>query len=76
MGASWTRLSKIRASCRRRKSWFWPCCMATQLMLINPAVFGARQAVIAAAQVIYNHAVARGLWPMHPEIQAALGDEK
>ena len=44
--------------------------------VVNPAVFGARQAVIAAAQVIYNHAVARGLWPIHPEIQAALGNEK
>ena len=44
--------------------------------VINPAVFGARQAVIAAAQVVYNQAVARGLWPIHPEIKAALGDGK
>jgi len=44
--------------------------------VVTPAVFGARQAVIAAAQVIYNQAVARGLWPIHPEIKAALGEGK
>jgi len=45
-----------------------------QIDVVNPAVFAARQAVFAAAQVIYNHAVARGLWPIHPEIRAALGE--
>jgi len=44
--------------------------------VVNPAVYGARQAVIAAAQVIYNQAVARGLWPIHPEIRAAMGEGK
>lgn len=44
--------------------------------VVNPAVFAARQAVIAAAQVIYNHAVARGLWPIHQEIKAALAEGK
>jgi hypothetical protein len=39
----------------------------------NPAVYAARQAVFAAAQVIYNHAIARGLWNIHPEIEAAKG---
>lgn len=44
--------------------------------VVNPAVFGARQSVIAATQVIYNYAVARGLWPIHSEIKAAVGKEK
>ncbi|MBG0770610.1 MAG: hypothetical protein H0S82_02825 [Anaerolineaceae bacterium] len=44
--------------------------------VVNPAVFEARQAVIAAAQVIYNQAAARGVWPIHPEIRAAVGDGK
>jgi hypothetical protein len=39
----------------------------------NPAVYAARQAVFAAAQVVYNQAVARGLWLIHPEIKAAIG---
>jgi hypothetical protein len=37
----------------------------------NPYVFKARQAVFAAAQVIYNYAVAKGLWQIHPEIKSA-----
>lgn len=47
-----------------------------QIDVVNPAVFAARQSVFAAAQVIYNQAVARGLWPIHPEIKAALKDGK
>ena len=47
-----------------------------QIDVVNPAVFAARQSVIAAAQVIYNQAVARGLWPIHPEIRAALENSK
>jgi hypothetical protein len=39
----------------------------------NPAVYAARQAVFAAAQVVYNYAVARELWLIHPEIEAAKG---
>jgi hypothetical protein len=47
-----------------------------QIDVVNPAVFAARQSVIAAAQVIYNQAAARGLWPLHPEIKAALESGK
>ncbi len=41
--------------------------------VVNPEVYAARQAVFAAAQVTYNQAVARGAWPLHPEIQKAMG---
>lgn len=44
-----------------------------RIEVTNPAVYAARQAVFAAAQVIYNYAVARELWPIHPEIEAAKG---
>ncbi|MCB2214174.1 hypothetical protein KQH50_02145 [bacterium] len=44
-----------------------------QIDVINPEVYAARQAVFAAAQVTYNHAIARGLWQLHPEIQKAMG---
>lgn len=44
--------------------------------VVNPEVFAARQAVFAAAQVTYNQAVARGLWPLHSEIQQAMGSGK
>lgn len=38
----------------------------------DPYIFEARQAIFAAAQVIYNYAVAKGLWETHPEIKAAM----
>jgi len=44
-----------------------------RIEVANPAVYAARQAVFAAAQVIYNQAAARGLWRVHPEIEAAKG---
>lgn len=42
--------------------------------VINPDIFAARKEIFAAAQVIYNQAVARGFWKLHPEIQKALAD--
>jgi hypothetical protein len=44
-----------------------------RIEVTNPAVYAARQAVFAAAQVVYNYAVARELWPIHSEIEAAKG---
>ncbi len=38
----------------------------------NPYVYEARQAIFAAAQVVYNYAVVKGLWQMHPEIKSAM----
>ncbi len=38
----------------------------------NPYVFEARKAVFAAAQVVYNYAVAKGFWQTHPEIRSAM----
>ncbi len=38
----------------------------------DPGIFAARNEVIAAAQVVYNQAIARGFWEMHPEIREAL----
>lgn len=40
--------------------------------VINPTIFAARKEIFAAAQVIYNQAVARGLWELHPEIREAM----
>jgi len=41
----------------------------------DPSTFTARKEIFAAAQVIYNQAVARGLWEFHPEIKAALKNQ-
>lgn len=38
----------------------------------DQAIFAARNEVIAAAQVVYNHAIARGLWTLHPKIKSAM----
>ena len=35
-------------------------------------IYAARKEIFAAAQVIYNQAVARGYWPLHPEFTAAM----
>lgn len=44
--------------------------------VINPNIFAARKEIFAAAQVIYNQAIARGFWELHPEIQKAMrGDQ-
>lgn len=40
--------------------------------VINPNIFAARKEIFAAAQVIYNQAVARGFWELHPEIHEAM----
>jgi hypothetical protein len=34
--------------------------------------YAARREIFAAAQVIYNQAIARGFWPLHPEFRAAI----
>lgn len=44
-----------------------------QIEVTDPGIFAARNEVIAAAQVVYNQAVARGFWEMHPEIRDAIG---
>ncbi len=41
----------------------------------DPSTYAARKEIFAAAQVIYNQAVARGLWEIHPEIKGALKDQ-
>lgn len=40
----------------------------------DPSTYQARKEIFAAAQVIYNQAVARGLRALHPEIKQALQD--
>jgi hypothetical protein len=40
----------------------------------SPMVFSARKEIFAAAQVVYNLAVLRGLWDIHPEILQAKGE--
>jgi hypothetical protein len=42
----------------------------------NPNTYAARKKIFAAAQVIYNQAVARGLWKLHPEIRQAIEDRQ
>ncbi len=42
----------------------------------NPNIYAARKEIFAAAQVIYNQAVARGLWALHPEIRQAIQDQQ
>jgi hypothetical protein len=38
----------------------------------DPSTYEARKEIFAAAQVIYNQAVVRGFWHLHPEIKKAL----
>jgi hypothetical protein len=40
--------------------------------VLDPYVYAARNEIFAAAQVVYNQALARGLWKMHPEIRKTL----
>jgi len=40
----------------------------------DPTTYAARKEIFTAAQVVYNHAVARGTWMLHPEIQKAMQD--
>lgn len=44
-----------------------------RIEVTDPGIYAARKAVFAAAQVVYNQALARGFWEMHPEIEAAIG---
>lgn len=44
-----------------------------KIEVTDPGIFGARNEVIAAAQVVYHQAVARGFWDMNPEIKDAIG---
>ena len=39
-----------------------------RIEVADTSTYGARQAIIAAAHVIYHHAVVKGLWPGHAEI--------
>lgn len=43
-----------------------------RIEVFDPNIFAARKAIFAAAQVVYNQAVARGLWNLHPEIKQAM----
>ena len=47
-----------------------------RIEVADPLVYAARKPIFAAAQVIYNQAVARGFWPIHPEIRKAIQDTK
>lgn len=47
-----------------------------QIDIVDPSTYDARKEIFAAAQVVYNQAVARGLWPLHPEIEGAIGDRR
>ncbi len=44
-----------------------------RIEVADPNIFAAQKEIFAAAQVIYNQAVARGLWEIHPEIHKAIG---
>jgi hypothetical protein len=46
-----------------------------RIQVTDPSTYAARREIIAAAQVIYNQAVARGWWDLHPEIRQAMRDE-
>jgi len=43
-----------------------------QIDVTDPIIYNARNEIFAAAQVIYNQAVARGFWKLHPEINRAI----
>ena len=43
-----------------------------KIKVIDRGIYAARNEVIAAAEVVYNQAVARGFWEMHIEIRTAL----
>lgn len=46
-----------------------------RIEVTDPSTFAAREEIFAAAQVIYNQAVARRFWQLHPEIKGALKDQ-
>ena len=43
-----------------------------KIEVTDQGIYAARNEVIAAAQVVYNQAIARGFCDMHPEITEAL----
>jgi hypothetical protein len=45
-----------------------------KIQIADPTTFAARQEIFAAAQVVYNHAVARGFCNLHPDIRKAMRD--
>ncbi len=47
-----------------------------QIDVVDPVIFDARNEILAAAQVIYNQAVARGFWELHPEIRQAIDNNQ
>lgn len=47
-----------------------------QIEVTDPSTFDARREILAAAQVVYNQAVARGFWALHSEIKGALQDRE
>ncbi len=42
----------------------------------DPSTYAGREAIFAAAQVIYNQAVMRGSWKLHPDIRRAMGADE
>jgi hypothetical protein len=46
-----------------------------RIEVADPKIFAARNEVFAAAQVVYNQAVARGYWTLHPAVRAAMEGE-
>lgn len=43
-----------------------------RIVVSDPYTFAARKEIFAAAQVIYNHAVVRGFWELHPKFEDAM----
>ncbi len=43
-----------------------------KISVTDPSTYAARREILAAAQVVYNLAVARGWWPLHPAIRQAM----
>ena len=43
-----------------------------RIEVTDPSTYQARKEIFAAAQVVYNQAVTRGMWPLHPEIREAI----
>jgi len=46
-----------------------------KIEVTDQGIYAARKEVLAAAQVVYNQAIARGFWALHPEIKDAMGTE-
>ena len=46
-----------------------------RIEVTDPSTYEARKEIFAAAQVVYNQAVARGFWELHTEIKKALQDQ-